>query len=175
MDRDDCYQLGHIVKPHGLTGELQAIFDVDQPEAYDNLESVLLEIKGQLVPFFIDSLRITENRTLLGLEGVDTVEDAEQYRGIKLYLPLDNLPPLESEEQFYYHEVLGFSVEDTQKGHIGTVTGVYDTGPQALLAIDHQGNEVLVPIVEPLVQKVDRSEKKLYVTLPEGLLDLYAD
>lgn len=172
MNRDACFELGHIVKPHGLNGELQVIFDVDSPQDYKNLESVLLDIKGQLVPFFVESLRLTGTRILMALEDIETVEDAEGYRGAKLYLPLDILPELESETQFYFHEIEGFAVVDTQHGELGPVIGVYDMGPQNLLAIEHKGQEVLVPIVDPLVQRIDREKKELHVQLPDGLLDL---
>lgn len=172
MDRDACFELGHIVKPHGLNGELQVIFDVDAPQRYQELESVLLEVKGQLIPFFVESLRMTSTRILLALEDIATVEEAEEYRGVKLYLPLDVLPALESETEFYFHEIEGYTVIDAKHGTLGPVTGVYDMGPQNLLALEHEGREVLVPIVEPVVQRIDRQAKTLSVQLPEGLLEL---
>ena len=172
MDRAECFELGYIVKPHGLHGELQVIFDVDYPQNYQNLESVLLEVKGQLVPFFVESLRITTNRTLIALEDIESLEDADTYRGTKLFLPLAVLPDLESDTAFYFHEVEGYLVIDETHGEIGPVTGVYDMGPQNLLAIDREGYEVLVPIVDPLVQRIDREANKLFVQLPDGLLDI---
>lgn len=175
MNRDACFELGHIVKPHGLHGELQVIFDVDDPTAYQNLESVLLEVKGQLVPFFVESLRLTGTRILMALEDIETLEEADAYRKAKLWLPLEVLPALDSDTQFYFHEIEGFTVTDVDHGALGPVIGVYDTGPQSLLAVDYRNQEVLVPIVDPLVQRIDREAKVLHVQLPHGLLDLYAD
>lgn len=172
MDRDACFQLGHIVKPHGLHGELQVLLDVDVPEAYQELESVLLDVKGQLVPFFIDSLRITSGRVLMGLEEINSIEEANVYRGAQLFLPLEALPELESDTEFYFHEIEGYTVTDETLGELGEVTGVYDMGPQNLLAIQYEGREVLVPIVEPIVHRINRSEKILFVNLPEGMLDI---
>ncbi|HAA15162.1 MAG TPA: 16S rRNA processing protein RimM [Cytophagales bacterium] len=172
MNRDACFELGHIVKPHGLNGELQVIFDVDSPKDYQNLESVLLDVKGQLIPFFVESLKLTGTRILMALEDIETIEEAENYRGAKLLLPLDVLPELESDTQFYFHEIEGYTVVDQEAGTLGPVVGVYDMGPQNLLAIQHEGREVLVPIVDPLVQRIDRGSRMLYVKLPDGLLDL---
>lgn len=53
MNIDDCYQLGYIIKPHGLKGELQLLLDVDSPEDYQNLESVFVRQGQQLVPFLL--------------------------------------------------------------------------------------------------------------------------
>ena len=53
MRVEDCYQLGNIVKPHGLDGEIQAFLDVDMPETYQDLESVFVMINKKLVPFLL--------------------------------------------------------------------------------------------------------------------------
>jgi len=52
MRKDECYQLGHIVKTHGLKGMVNIELDVDQPDEYSELESVFLEQSGNLIPFF---------------------------------------------------------------------------------------------------------------------------
>ena len=52
MRIEDCFQLGHISRLHGFKGEVVAVFDTDRPEAYENLESVFLEDRGELIPFF---------------------------------------------------------------------------------------------------------------------------
>ena len=52
MKKDDAYYLGKIVKKYGLKGELLAKIDTDEPENYENMESVFLEIRGKLIPFF---------------------------------------------------------------------------------------------------------------------------
>lgn len=174
MDIDACYQLGRIIKPHGLNGEMQVILEVDQPQAYEQLESVFVELRGQLVPFFIESLRLQSNKTLMALEEVHTLEDAEGFRSAKMYLPLEVLPKLTGDTQFYYHEIVDYAVEDLELGLIGTVKGVYDMGPQSLMGVAPKdgGEEILVPIVEPIVQRIDREKNTLFVQLPEGLLDL---
>jgi 16S rRNA processing protein RimM len=44
---------------------------------------------------------------------------------------------------------------------------------QNLLALDYQNKEVLIPIIEHFVLKVDKEAKKIMVKLPDGLLDVY--
>jgi 16S rRNA processing protein RimM len=96
MHIDDCFLLGHIVKTHGIKGQVVAFFDVDYPEDYDDLESVFLEQQGRLIPFFIDKMEpVQKGRFIITFEDIKTIEQAEKLRNVSLYLPLDELPELE--------------------------------------------------------------------------------
>ncbi|WP_181304436.1 ribosome maturation factor RimM [Rufibacter sp. XAAS-G3-1] len=173
MTLDACFQLGYIMKTHGTKGQVVAFFDVDFPEEYDELESVFLLINGKLVPFFIDDLNPQDKgRSILKFEDVKTVADAEKLKGTAIYLPLNQLPELE-EDQFYFHEVIGYLVVDEQLGELGTVQTFFDLPNQDLLAMDYQGHEVLIPVQDEIILRTNKDERKLYVNLPEGLLEVY--
>jgi len=174
VTKDDCFQLGKITKTHGINGEMTFFLDVDVPEIYDDLDSVLVEVKGDLVPYFIESIAINRNRAIVALEGVDTIEDAQKLVNCDLFLPLENLEELEA-DQFYYHEVIGFQIHDEQLGDLGTVRTIYTLNAQDLIAMDYQGKEVLIPINDEIVPSTDRERKVLNVRLPEGLLDVYME
>lgn len=176
MTKDDCYQLGHITKTHGVNGELVLYLDVDAPDEYADLESVLLEVKGQLVPYFIESIAIVKgSRAIVAFEDVDTIDQAERLINCGAYLPLDNLEPITDETRFYFHEIVGFRIVDAQAGELGIVRGVYAMNAQDLIAMDYQGKEVLIPINSDIVRTVDRANQKLNVVLPDGLLAIYMD
>lgn len=176
MRIDDCYQLGYITKTHGLQGEVNVLLDVDFPEAYEEMESVFLQLSGsgRLVPFFIENLRLQKDSLIIKFEDVDNLEQAESLLKAGLFLPLDQLPALE-EGQFYFHEIIGFRIEDENAGILGTVKDVYEAGNQYLLAMDHQGQEVLIPLNDDIVPKVDKEKETVYTRLPEGLLDVYLE
>ena len=89
-----------------------------------------------------------------------------------LYLPEEILPDLKG-TQFYDHEIIGFKVLDDVHGDIGEVENVIDLAANPLLQTICKGKEVLVPIFDGLVQKIDRKNKILYIKAPEGLIDLY--
>ncbi|GAB3258407.1 ribosome maturation factor RimM [Larkinella harenae] len=172
MTKDDCFQLGKITKTHGVRGELVFFLDVDMPELYSGMDSVLIEVKGDLVPYFIESISINRNRGIVALEGVETIEEAQKLINCDLYLPLDNLDELE-EGQFYFHEIVGFRVHDETLGELGTVRTVYNVAPQNLISMDYQGKEVLIPVNDELTPSADKEKKILHVRLPEGLVDIY--
>lgn len=148
--------------------------DVDTPDLYETMDSVLIEIKGDLVPHFIESISVNRNRGIVALEGVETIEEAQKLVNCDLYLPLDNLDELE-EGQFYFHEIVGYRVRDEKLGDLGTVRTVYNVPPQDLIAMDYQGKEILIPINDELTPSADKEQKILHVRLPDGLIDVYLD
>jgi 16S rRNA processing protein RimM len=174
MDVQACFQLGYLIKKHGVGGEMQAMLETETPAYYKNLESVFVEINQKLVPFFIQSLRISGQKAVVKFEDIDSAEDTEALNGARLFLPLHQLPPVE-DDQFYYHDVVGYEVEDLHSGPIGRVVNFYLLGEQDLLAVDCQGKEVLIPIVDAFLHKVDKANQKLFVDLPDGLLDIYLE
>ena len=171
MGFDDCYQLGYIQKTHGLRGDVSALIDADFPEDYQELESVLLNQNGSLVPFFITDLRIQGKTAIMSFEDVDHITQAESLVGTEMWLPLDQLPPLE-DGQFYFHDLIGFQFFNGAK-LIGPVKTVYQMSNSNLLAVEHHGKEVLVPIQDEIMGDVDFDSQKIMGNLPEGLLDLY--
>lgn len=176
MTKDDCYQVGHITKTHGVSGELVLFLDVDNAAEYADLESILLEVKGELIPYFIESIAIVKgSRAIIAFEDVDTIEQAERLINCGAYLPLDELEPITDETRFYFHEIVGYQIVDAVAGELGIVRGVYAMNAQDLIAMDYQGKEVLIPINSDIVRTVDRTHQKLNVALPDGLLEIYME
>jgi 16S rRNA processing protein RimM len=108
----------------------------------------------------------------VAFEDVKDENDADGLLKKKVFLPLDMLPKLTG-NRFYFHEVIGYDVIDKHHGNIGEVIGVNDNASQALLEIDYKSTQVLLPVVDEIIKRVDRTEKQLHVQIPEGLLDIY--
>lgn len=173
MEKKDCFYLGKIVKKYSFKGELLAKLDTDEPELYEALDSVLIDLKGSLVPFFIEWSQLHKSELLrIKFEEVDTEGDADALLKHNLYLPLEFLPKLEG-DKFYYHEIIGFTVVDDSFGTVGTIKGINDSTAQALFEIDREGTEILIPMNDEFITKLDKPNKTIYVTTPEGLIDLY--
>jgi len=172
MRLDDCFQLGRVIKPHGLKGEVSVFIESDNPEYYSEMESVFVLMQNKLVPFFIEALDVRDDRAIVKFEGIDTHDEALSLKDHLLYLPLDVLPPLEG-TSFYFHEIIGFGVLDKQHGIIGTVQAVYDSGAQNLLSVLADGGELLIPIHDDIILNIDREQTLIEVDLPDGLIELY--
>ncbi len=174
MRKEDCFYLGKIVSKYSFKGEVLVKLDTDEPEVYENMESVFVRLSADnLVPFFIKSCRLHKSSLLrIDFEEVNDEAGADSIMGSELYLPLQLLPKL-SGNKFYFHEVIGFSVQDSVHGDIGIITGVNDNTSQALFEIEKVDKELLIPITDEIITEVDRKNKTIYVTTPEGLVDLY--
>lgn len=175
MNKDQCFQIGRVAKVHGLRGEVNVVLDVDYPEDYEGLEHLFLEQKGRLVPFFLEHFVLQPGgKALVKFEDLNSLEQVESLVGLEIFLPLSELPQLE-EDQYYFHELIGFEVIDENLGLIGPVQIIYDLETQDLLGVTHQGKEVLIPIQDGIIRNVDKAAKKVYCQLPEGLLDIYLE
>lgn len=175
MTVDDCYQLGYIVKPHGLKGELQVLLDVDSPSEYENLESVFVRQGQQLVPFFIEYINVKSEKAIMALDEVQSFEQARALKGAELYLPLSVLPKPEKNE-FYLHEIEGFMVVSQDGQQIGKIINAVESGPQLILVTeDAQGTEILLPYIQSLLIKLDRDNQELHLNIAEGLIDVYTN
>ena len=172
--KENCFYLGRVLRTSGLKGDVLAMLDVDKPSDYAQLDSVLVMVKKSLVPYFLERVEIRPNGAVLHFEDTG-LEEAEKMIGCELYRPLDVLPPLTG-NRFYFHEVIGFEVVDAEKGVLGVLREIMDNGPQPVLCIDHaSGKEILMPLIDPFLEKVERSERRLYVRAPEGLVDFYLE
>ncbi|RFP64444.1 16S rRNA processing protein RimM [Hymenobacter lapidiphilus] len=176
MKIDDCYQLGSLGKPHGLKGFVVAFFDVDDLNDYRKLQTVWLEMPtapGKLVAYEVEKFQPqTDNKVLFKLKGIDRIEDAEPLRNAKLWRPLAELPAL-ADDQFYFHDVVGYLVVDEELGELGVVEAFYELPRQDVLGMRYQGQEVLIPVVDELILRADQAARRLLVKLPDGLLDVY--
>ena len=175
MRKEDCFYLGKIVSKYSFKGEVLAKLDTDDPEIYQNMESVFVSLGNNLVPFFIDRCRLHKSALLrLDFEEVKDEAAADRILGAELYLPLQLLPPL-SGNKFYYHDVIGFTLMDEVNGDIGTITSINDSASQVLFEAKKGEKELLIPLNDDIITKVDRENKTIHVRTPEGLVDLYLE
>jgi 16S rRNA processing protein RimM len=173
MDKKDFYFLGKITKTSGYQGNLVFFFDVDDISHYSDLKAVFVEINNDLIPFAIKELQLKSNHSaFVTMEDVTSEDQAKQLVGYDLYLPMSFLPPLTG-KKFYFHEITGFTVIDEVSGNIGIIVNIIDHSGNALFVIMNNGKEILIPINDEIIKKVDRTKKTIEVKAPEGLIEIY--
>ena len=175
MRKEDCFYLGKIVSKFSFKGEVLVKLDTDDPESFLEMESVFIDMNKNLIPFFIEKSALQKSNLLrIKFEEITAEEDADRILKKELYLPLSFLPELEN-DQFYFHEVIGFKVIDKNFGEVGILKSINDSTPQALFEIEHEGNEILVPVNDDFIDKLDKPNKTLHLNVPEGLIEMYLD
>lgn len=173
MRKEECFYLGKIAKKFSFKGEVLVYLDTDEPELYENMESVFVEFNNHLVPFFIEKSALHKNDFLrVKFEDVNTEAEAEDILNCPIYLPLNMLPKL-SGNKFYFHEVIGFEIEDQRLGVFGKIVAVNDSTAQPLFEVLNGEVEMLIPMIDHFLVKIDRENKKVIMNLPEGLVEMY--
>jgi len=168
------FLLGKIIRTHGYKGGLKAILDVDQPQEYRELDMLFIEVKDQLIPWMVENIHLEKNKANLNLADLNNMEGAEKLVGHFIYLPVELLPKLKG-NRFYFHEVTGFRIHDEHHGDIGIIDRVIELPNNPLLAIAFNDKEILLPISDEIILKVDRKKKTIDVRAPEGLIEIYME
>jgi 16S rRNA processing protein RimM len=134
---------------------------------------VFVECNKHLVPFFISSSSLHKNDFLrVRFEDVNNEEEADAIMGNHVYLPISMLPKL-SGDKFYFHEVIGFEIEDQRLGVVGKIVSINDSAAQPLFEVLNGEIEILIPMIDQFLVKIDRENKKVLMDLPEGLIEMY--
>ncbi|MFM7596215.1 MAG: ribosome maturation factor RimM [Flavobacteriales bacterium] len=166
-------EIGHIAKLHGFKGEVSLFLDVTNSDDYSDLSVVYFNMDGIPTPFHVVRVKpMNKGFLVLTFEGISSEVDARLLVRKAVFLPEVVLQELD-DHSFYDHEVEGFTVFDTVRGNIGRVVGVIDHPSNPLLQIDCDGQEILIPLNLDLNKTINRTDKTLTITTPEGLLDIY--
>jgi 16S rRNA processing protein RimM len=112
-----------------------------------------------------------KNQLLIRLEGIDGINEAEKWIGSIVSVAEANLPALSADE-YYFYQVVGLDVFDTQGNHIGKITRLTSTPGGDLYVVEGEGKEHWIPATKEIIEKIDFDSGKVIINPPEGLLDL---
>lgn len=144
--------------------------EFDDSRLFEAGRAVVLTRTGERVESSIEEVRFQHGRWVLKLEGVGTIADAQTWVGGQVSIRRDELPE-PAEGSFFDFQLRGCVVYEDGRP-LGDVVNVVDYGGTALLQIDREGREVLIPFAERYLRKVDIDSRRIDVELPEGLVDL---
>lgn len=163
----DLVAVGLVVKPQGRKGEVLIEPLSDRPGRFASLKRAFVPGPGgEAREVRVSSCWPHKGRFVLKLQGVDSIDAAEVFRGQELRIGEEELAKL-PEGSYYYHELRGLSVFDAEGRALGTVKDVLETGAAPVLAIEQRGQEHLVPLAEDFVAQVDVAGGRMIVSLRE--------
>ena len=154
----------------GIRGELIAIPFSDHPERYESLGRVYLFSEGREPGSFeVESVRSAGGSLYFKFHGVDSMTDAEPWRGAEVRIPRQERVALDSGE-FFLSDLVGCEVVERGTGRsLGRVTAWNEGGASGLLQV---GEDLLIPFVRSICVVIDTAAKRIEVEAPEGLLDV---
>lgn len=168
----EYFKIGKIAGAYGLKGELVLQHVLGKKTSLKGLQAIFIEEhKNSFLPWFIQSTRIkNEEEVYLKLEGIDTREAAGKLAQKNVWLPEADFKKMVAKSAPV--NFLGFTVIHEKKS-LGQILEVIEQPHQVLCRLDINGKEVLIPLNEGTLKKIDHKKKEIHVQLPEGLLEVY--
>ncbi|MCL2342039.1 MAG: ribosome maturation factor RimM [Firmicutes bacterium] len=162
-------EIGEIVGTHGLRGVMRIKPLTDDITRFDKLKTVYIAEKKELVEFTIEGVQYNKNIVLLKLQGIDTIEVAEEYRNF--YIKIDRKDSVKLEKDSYFIiDLIGCDVYDEEENLLGKVDDVFSTKSNDVYVVkDGLGKQVLLPAIKDVIEDVDIQNKKIVVKLLKGL------
>jgi 16S rRNA processing protein RimM len=167
----DAVAVGEVVGAHALHGWLRVKpYHTPAPSLTPG-RHVLLERDGAWRAATITHAG-THGRglVLLGLDAVADRTAAEALRGATVLVRSADLPAID-EDEYYHHEVVGFTVETVDGRAVGVVAGVMNNGLHDVLEVRAGDREHLIPVVADVVHAIDRAGRRVRIDPLPGLLD----
>jgi 16S rRNA processing protein RimM len=164
----DLVVIGRVVKPQGRKGEVLTESLSDRPDRFPSLRRAWVPGPGgEAREVEVTSCWPHKGRFVLKLAGVDSIDDAEGYRGLEIRIEEGELEPL-PEGSYYHHQLRGLRAEDACGRPLGTVVDLLVTGAAAPVLVVRGGSgESLIPLAAPFVRRVDLARGCLVAVVPE--------
>lgn len=171
---DNYYKIGKLAATFGLEGQLILEHSLGKKTSLKGLENIFIEEKkDSFLPWFIESAKIkSATEVYLKLEGISTKETARPLVKKEVWLTESDFKKFAANAAPI--SLLGFMVINDDE-ELGEVCEVIEQPHQVLCKIMLNGKEALIPVHEDSLEKIDKKNRKLFVNLPEGLLDIYKD
>ncbi|HPF20574.1 MAG TPA: ribosome maturation factor RimM [Syntrophomonas sp.] len=171
MDANELVSIGRIVGTHGYKGMLKVMPLTDFPERFQGLAEIRVVQGRKISRHRIASCSPYKDLLLMKLEGIDDLETAQTYRQAWLGVEEKDVFPLPP--GYYYHfQLVGLAVYDIEKGYLGILKEVLETGANDVYAVDSEVyGEILLPAIQQVILEINLEEKKMTVKLLDGLLD----
>jgi len=162
--------VGKIINTHGVKGELKVHPLTSDISRFDYLKLVWMEENGNMVEYFVEKVRYHKQLVLVTLRGIDTMEQAAKLKDCLMKVDRKHARPLD-EDEYFIADLMDCEVYENGM-LLGRVTDVLQPGGNDVyVTFGERYGEILIPAVSSVIQKIDLKNKKILVSLPEGLVE----
>lgn len=166
--------VAEVRRPHGLRGEVVLSLLSDVPQRFESgSELELVYPDGEREAVVITCSRRQKDSVVVAFAGSEDREAAEGFRGARLEVSRDSVPP-SPEGSYYYYELLSCACHDEKHGPLGRVVEILEDGGGLILKIDDGERELMIPFVRAYLKGVDTEAGTIEFDLPEGLVETCA-
>ena len=168
--KQEYFEIGQIVNHFGIKGMVKVNPFTDDISQFEKLKSILLVKDGKLSEVEIEETKYSKNQVLLKLKGIDTVEEAEKYRGCYLKIARSNSKKL-PKDTYFIADLLGLTVYTDENILLGKVEDIYNSGANDIYVIkSDDGKQILLPAMKEVIKQIDLEQEKIMVHLIKGLI-----
>ena len=168
--KENYIQIGILRKSFGTDGYLKLQLIEGFEKDLKKLKHLFLKVSGQYLPYFIEDIEINGD-VLIKFDEISNPEETKTVLNLDVFIQDTQINLKNHKKGLLKTGVLDFQVFENEV-LIGTVTDILEYPSQTMAEIEHQGNSFLIPLVEEFVKDIDLKNKKLYVSLPIGLMDI---
>lgn len=139
-------------------------------EVFDKSKELLIrdESRNEIYAVPVEEIRRSGKTFLIKFSGVNDEEDAKKIVGFEIVMKVEDLPKLNSPDEFYYYEVLHIDVFDQAGKFIGKVCDIISTGSNEVLVVKKKDEEILLPMIRDYIVEFQRGHH-LIVRIPEWI------
>ena len=157
--------VGKLRRPHGVKGEMLMEVLTDFPQRLYPKKTIFVGERHE--PLVIKTIRQQDRALLLSFEGIEDKDTVGKLRNLIVYVKNADLPKL-PEGEYYYHELMDLTVIDEKGQTLGVLTEILETGANDVYVVQTpQGEEILLPVIDGVILKVDLERRELRVHPPE--------
>ncbi len=161
--------VGRVVKTHGLKGEVSVMsFAETSFDVFIDTEVWFVPPPARVRTARVVSVRPGPKGELVTLDGVGDIDTASALNGCEILVRTEDLPP--QWEEFEDHDALGLMVTDVERGELGEIVEVIETGANDVWVVEGRFGEVLLPVIDDVILSVDYEAQTVQVRLLDGLM-----
>ncbi len=163
---DKYIEIGKIVNTYGIKGQLKIVPYTDNIKRFEKLKKIYINEKEYL----IENVKYIKNIVILKLQGINTIEQAEEYRNLYMYIDRKDAIKL-PKDTYFIRDLIGIEVYTNDGEKLGIIDDIFKTGSNDVYVVRNSlGKQILLPAISSVIEKIDLENKKVTVNLIKGLI-----
>ena len=163
---DKYIEIGKIVNTYGIKGQLKIVLYTDNIKRFEKLKKIYINEKEYL----IENVKYIKNIVILKLQGINTIEQAEEYRNLYMYIDRKDAIKL-PKDTYFIRDLIGIEVYTNDGEKLGIIDDIFKTGSNDVYVVRNSlGKQILLPAISSVIEKIDLENKKVTVNLIKGLI-----
>ena len=167
MSNTDLLEVGCFVGVHGIKGQVKLKSYTEIPESIFDYKDIFLENNNKIIMKLVGKIK---QNLICKIENVETRNDAENFRGLKLFVKRDELPKIK-ENEYYHRDLIGFKVYNKNRESFGEIISFNDFGAGLLIEVKKENKTFYLPVGNNFLDMIDYKQKEVILNLEISFLD----